>query len=46
MFPHFQLSALAAEIEQRWKIEDVLLARRIKILDVGDIISLMGNLRR
>lgn len=37
-----ELQALAAEIKQRWKIEDVLLVRRIGTLDVGDIISLIA----
>lgn len=37
-----ELHALAAEIKQRWKIEDVLLVRRIGILDIGDIISLIA----
>jgi molybdopterin synthase catalytic subunit len=37
-----ELRALAADIKQRWKIEDVLLVRRIGTLDVGDIISLIA----
>jgi molybdopterin synthase catalytic subunit len=37
-----ELHALAADIEQRWNIEDVLLVRRIGILDIGDIISLIA----
>jgi molybdopterin synthase catalytic subunit len=37
-----ELRALAAEIKQRWNIEDVLLVRRIGILDIGDIISLIA----
>lgn len=37
-----ELHAIAVDIKQRWKIEDVLLVRRIGILDVGDIISLIA----
>jgi molybdopterin synthase catalytic subunit len=37
-----ELHAIAADIKQRWKIEDVLLVRRIGILNVGDIISLIA----
>jgi len=37
-----ELRALAADIKQRWKIEDVLLVRRIGTLDIGDIISLIA----
>jgi molybdopterin synthase catalytic subunit len=37
-----ELRALAAEIKQRWKIDVVLLVRRIGILDIGDIISLIA----
>jgi len=37
-----ELHALAADIKQRWKIEDVLLVRRIGTLDIGDIISLIA----
>jgi molybdopterin synthase catalytic subunit len=37
-----ELRALAADIKQRWKIEDVLLVRRIGMLDIGDIISLIA----
>jgi molybdopterin synthase catalytic subunit len=37
-----ELRALAADIKQRWKIEDVLLVRRIGTLEIGDIISLIA----
>jgi molybdopterin synthase catalytic subunit len=37
-----ELRAIAADIKQRWNIEDVLLVRRLGILDVGDIISLIA----
>ena len=37
-----ELSAISAEIKQRWNIEDVLLVRRIGILEIGDIISLIA----
>jgi molybdopterin synthase catalytic subunit len=37
-----ELHSLAADINQRWKIEDVLLVRRIGTLDIGDIISLIA----
>jgi molybdopterin synthase catalytic subunit len=37
-----ELHALAADIKQRWKIEDVLLVRRIGTLEIGDIISLIA----
>ena len=37
-----ELRALAEDIKQRWKIEGVLLVRRLGILDVGDIISLIA----
>ena len=37
-----ELHAIAEDIKQRWNIEDVLLVRRIGILDVGDIISLIA----
>jgi molybdopterin synthase catalytic subunit len=37
-----ELHAIAEDIKQRWKIEDVLLVRRIGILNVGDIISLIA----
>jgi len=37
-----ELRAIAAEIKQRWKIEDVLLVRKIGTLDIGDIISLIA----
>jgi molybdopterin synthase catalytic subunit len=36
------LSEIAADIKQRWNIEDVLLVRRIGTLEVGDIISLIA----
>jgi molybdopterin synthase catalytic subunit len=37
-----ELHAIAADIRQRWNIEDVLLVRRIGTLDIGDIISLIA----
>jgi molybdopterin synthase catalytic subunit len=37
-----ELSEIAADIKQRWNIEDVLLVRRIGTLEVGDIISLIA----
>jgi molybdopterin synthase catalytic subunit len=37
-----ELHAIAADIKQRWNIEDVLLVRRIGTLDIGDIISLIA----
>ncbi len=37
-----ELSQITADIKQRWKVEDVLLVRRIGKLRVGDIISLVA----
>jgi molybdopterin synthase catalytic subunit len=37
-----ELSAISADIQQRWNIEDVFLVRRIGTLDIGDIISLIA----
>ncbi len=37
-----ELSAISEEMQQRWKIEDVLLVRRIGTLNVGEIISLVA----
>lgn len=35
-----ELSAIAEDLMRRWKLEDVLLVRRIGTLDIGEIISL------
>jgi len=37
-----ELAAIAAELQEKWKIEDLLLIRRIGCLEVGDIISLVA----
>jgi len=37
-----ELSALESGMKSRWNIEDVLLVRRIGVLNVGDIISLVA----
>ncbi len=37
-----ELSGIAEELKQRWNLEDVLLARRIGVLEIGDIISLIA----
>jgi len=37
-----ELSAIESEMKARWSLEDVLLVRRLGVLDVGDIISLVA----
>jgi len=37
-----ELSAIESEMRHRWNLEDVLLVRRLGVLDVGDIISLVA----
>jgi len=37
-----ELKEIAAELKGKWKLEDVLLVRRIGTLRVGDIISLVA----
>lgn len=37
-----ELKAIVAELKEKWKLEDVLLVRRIGTLRVGDIISLVA----
>lgn len=37
-----ELSAIEADIRERWNVEDVLLVRRIDTLKVGDVISLIA----
>jgi len=37
-----ELREIAAELKDKWKLEDVLLVRRIGSLRVGDIISLIA----
>lgn len=37
-----ELSDIETEIKNRWEIDDVLLARRIGLLQVGDLISLVA----
>ena len=37
-----ELAAIAAELQEKWKIEDLLLIRRVGCLGVGDIISLVA----
>lgn len=37
-----ELEGIAGELENRWKLEDVLLIRRTGCLAVGDIISLVA----
>jgi molybdopterin synthase catalytic subunit len=39
---HQELEDIAGELENRWKLEDVLLIRRTGCLAVGDIISLVA----
>jgi len=39
---HQELKGIAGELENRWKLEDVLLVRRTGCLAVGDIISLVA----
>jgi molybdopterin synthase catalytic subunit len=40
--PIQELDGIAVELENRWKLEDVLLIRRTGCLAVGDIISLVA----
>lgn len=37
-----ELSEIAAELKEKWKIEDLLLIRRVGRLSIGDIISLVA----
>lgn len=37
-----ELEGIAGELERRWKLEDVLMIRRIGCLTVGEIISLVA----
>ncbi|MEW6200570.1 MAG: molybdenum cofactor biosynthesis protein MoaE [bacterium] len=37
-----ELNAIAGEIRSRWKVEDVLIIRRLGTLKIGDIISLVA----
>jgi len=37
-----ELEAIGAELAQKWKLEDVLLVRRVGRLGIGDIISLVA----
>ena len=37
-----ELEEIAAELKERWKLEDVLLVRRVGRLGIGDIISLVA----
>ena len=37
-----ELAAISADLRERWKLEDVLLIRRIGCLGVGEIISLVA----
>jgi molybdopterin synthase catalytic subunit len=37
-----ELAEIAAELTEKWKLEDVLLIRRIGCLGIGDIISLVA----
>jgi len=39
---HQELKGIAGELENRWKLEDVLLVRRTGRLSVGEIISLVA----
>ena len=38
-----ELETIAAELQHRWDLEDVLLIRRIACLGVGEIISLVAT---
>lgn len=38
-----ELKEIAAELTEKWKLEDVLLIRRIGRLGIGDIISLVAT---
>ncbi len=37
-----ELEEIAAELKEKWKLEDVLLVRRVGRLGIGDIISLVA----
>jgi len=37
-----ELAAIAAELQEKWQIEDLLLIRRVGCLGIGDIISLVA----
>jgi molybdopterin synthase catalytic subunit len=37
-----ELAEIAAELKEKWKIEDVILMRRVGSLGIGDIISLVA----
>ncbi len=37
-----EMAGIAAELQDKWHIEDVLLIRRVGCLGVGDIISLVA----
>ena len=37
-----ELSEIEADIRDRWRVDDVLLARRIGLLHIGDLISLVA----
>ncbi|HZV82277.1 MAG TPA: molybdenum cofactor biosynthesis protein MoaE [Geobacteraceae bacterium] len=37
-----ELTAIAAELQDKWQIEDLLLIRRVGCLGIGDIISLVA----
>jgi molybdopterin synthase catalytic subunit len=37
-----ELSAISAEIREKWEVEDLLIIRRIGQLNIGDIISLVA----
>ncbi len=40
--PRAELAEIAAELKEKWKIEDVILMRRVGSLGIGDIISLVA----
>ncbi len=37
-----ELAAIAAELQEKWQIEDLMLIRRVGCLGIGDIISLVA----
>jgi molybdopterin synthase catalytic subunit len=37
-----ELAEIAAELKEKWKLEDLLLVRRVGSLGIGDIISLVA----
>lgn len=39
---NLELEGIAAELEQRWNLEDVLMIRRTGCLSIGEIISLVA----